>query len=228
MARECRHGRCVRASALDPHAVIERLDPGAELSELFDQRRDAIALLHPQLGRITDLARARGERGGDREHRKLVDDGLVAVDHGSVERRVLHHEIGNRLAAAFGTWVHRDRRAHGPEHIEVREPTGIGQHVFDHQARTGRERGGDHEERGRRRIAGDVERERVRRARVDAHSGGVHDVDRHANRPQQALGVIAAWRGFDDLRGSLRLEAGEDAARSSLAHSRPRARGGRR
>ena len=107
-----------------------------------------------------------GERGRDREHRQLVDDRLLAVNGGAVERRVLDREVGHRLAAAVGLRCDRDRCAHLAQHVEVGEAARVREDVLDHEVRAGHERGRDHEERGRRRVAGDVERERRRRARV--------------------------------------------------------------
>ena len=70
VARRAATARGRRPGSTSPSA--RGLDPDAELASSSLDGRDAVALLHPELGGVADLGDALGERGRDREHRDLV------------------------------------------------------------------------------------------------------------------------------------------------------------
>ena len=189
----------------------ERLDPDAELGEQGGDRRDPVALLHPELGGVGDLGDAVGERGRDREHRDLVLDerDLVAADRRAAQWRGSDHvrsPTGSPSSSPVGTTS--IARAHAAQHVDERDASRVERHPLDRDVGARRDRRGDAPEGRRRRIARHRELERRRRTRTDPHRRAV-DLDRHAERREHAFGVVAARRRLGDHGDTVGLQPRE-------------------
>ena len=141
-------------------AVGQLVDVGAHAAEAVGERRDAVALLDPQLLRAGDaqLAAVRGQRA---EHRQLVDDAghFVRRDLGRAQLAVADDDRARsarrrrRVAASTSMSAPiRRRTSMMPVRVGFR-PTSL-----DDDFRAGQRRGGHHPERRRRDIARHLER----------------------------------------------------------------------
>ena len=57
----------------DQQSVRLRGNVGTKPAQLAGQDRHAVVLLHPQLGRVANHGLPRGQTGGHRQHRQLID-----------------------------------------------------------------------------------------------------------------------------------------------------------
>ena len=165
---------------------------------------------------------------GDREHRQLVDDRLVAGDVGAVQRGRLDRDVAHRLADSLARHLHVDLRPHPSEHVDVRDPARVQAHILQDDRRS-RARSWPPRRRTRPttgRPARRARRPAPRRARPGAWSGRPA---RSARRAHPACARCDHGSARAPRSRSRPRPAGRPApAPSSPARWPPRARGARR
>ena len=149
--------KSLAARPVDGEAVLVLHNLSARSGERGGHRGQAVALLHAQLLQPSGAGGARCERGGDEQHRELVDhrgrNRRIDIDAG--EGRVAHAQIGHGLAADLAGVHLLDIRAHLAQHFDEAGAGRVEADIHDRQVAARHQRGGDHEEGGRGGIAGD-------------------------------------------------------------------------
>ncbi len=124
---------CMSAACTSPPWTTSESPSASDAStdrvEQLDDRHDAVALLHPQLGDAAEDRAALGERGGDGEHGHLVDHRLVDLDARRPQRARSDVEVPDRLAEPFVGRGELDVGAHRAEHVDELDPAGVHEHV---------------------------------------------------------------------------------------------------
>ena len=171
---------------------------------------------------VAELGDPLGERGGDREHRDLVDHerDLVALDGGAVQRRRRHPQVAHRLAEPLAGVHDLDGGAHAREHVDERDARRVARDALDHEHRSPgvmaaptTQNAADDGSPGTPNSNGSGAPVRTRTVvAVDAFERG-------AERREHALGVVAARVGLGDLGDAGGLQPREQRARSSPARS---------
>jgi hypothetical protein len=145
-----------RRSALDHEAVGQLPHPRAEGGEALGQGRDAVALLHPELGGAGHGKRPLGEGGRHRAGRHLVDE---RGDEGGVDRCPAEpgrrgHDRPHRLRPG-GLEAGLDAPARRLQHLDERGSGGGEEDTVEADLGVRQDEGGHDEEGGTRGVAGD-------------------------------------------------------------------------
>ena len=123
-------------------------------------RGEAVAFLDAQLVEAAGDGAALRQRGGDEQHRELVDHarGEGGVDLDAGERRVAHAQVGDRLAADFARGSSSSMLPPIWRSTSIEPGAGrVEADVLDHEVAAGHDQRGDGEERGRGGIAGHLD-----------------------------------------------------------------------
>ncbi len=180
-----------------------------------DERRDAIALLDPQLAgaRHRDAAAERAERG---EHGQLVDHlrhflGRDVHGRSCAPWRIRRRPTGSPLSRSLHLRSTIAPKRRSTSRMAARlgfRPT------FDRDVRAEQGGGGDGQERGRRDVAGHAQVARPQSLAAAHRDRPAFDRGRRAERRERALRMITGSGGLDD-RGLTARPAGPPAARRS-------------
>ncbi len=188
-------------TATDDEAVDELVGVGAHGPEPRHERRDPVALLHPQLGGAADRAGA-AEGRQRRQRRQFVDEQrhLGRRDDDVAQRAVGDPHRPYRLAVPFLVWCHAHVGAGPPQHVEQRRARGVEADLADLHRRPGQPARGHAEERTGRRIAGHAQGQTAGQARppADGEASGNGAIEDDPERRQRPLGVIARRLRLDD------------------------------
>ena len=148
-----------RRRALDHETVGRARRPPPRASPSCSERREAIALLHAQLGRAGDASsrRPRSAAATARIGSSSIAAGTsVRRDRGSAQRRAPHDQIRRAARRLRRRSRSIDVGAHAPQDREhARCASGSGRRRASAQLRAGHDRRGDEEERRRREVAGE-------------------------------------------------------------------------
>ncbi len=215
----------------DEHPVGERFAFHAERAKHVHHRSDAVALFHAELGCVANRRRAaraccdRAERGDlvDCAWDELGGDGGLR----ELARARNDMEVRERLAVLVSERLHRQRRTHVAQHVERARSCRIRSYVAHRDPRAWNEQRGAEEKRG----GGDVAwQRRLERRHRSVPSGRIEldhrreRLQRHAERREHALGVIARERRLAQRGRAMRVEAGEKKRALHSARSRREAR----
>ena len=152
----------------DHQAVRLRRNIGAEPAQLAGQDRHAVGLLQPQLGRVANHRLPRGQTGGHRQHRQLIDgagnDG--AADQDPAQGAGAHGHRPHGLSPFFAFVPHLHARAHHAQDIQYPGACRVDADVRHRHLGTGHERAGDEEVRGRGEVSRHAHRGAARRRRA--------------------------------------------------------------
>jgi len=208
----------MQRAAVDHRAVRAFLDRDAQRAQAGGHRGEAVGFLHPQLGDATHDGSAAGDGGGDEEGRELVDhvrhQRLRQLD--AAQRRVAHHEVADRLAAAAAFVLDADVRAHQPECVQQADTPRVEADRAQAQLGARHEAGGDEKKRGRGEIRRHVDVDRMQGMAAFEPRVAGRKIDRPAEGGEHALGVVAGRMRLDHLGHAFGIEPGEQQRRLHL------------
>ena len=205
-------------TGMDRGAIGGLVHAQAQAAQAGGHGRQAVGFLDPQFGGTAHHGRALRAGCGHEQRRELVDHVRHQVFRhlDAMQRRMPHHQVGDRFATVDGRVLLDDVRTHQPQRLQQAGAARIEPDRAQTQLRAGHDAGGDQEERGR----GKIRRHRHvggAQALAAAQPGEAgRELDLHTEGREHALGVVAGRVRFGHRGFAARVQAGQQDRRLHL------------
>ncbi len=132
--------QAARRTSRHAQAIGTLFDLRSHAAKIFRQRRNAVALLHAQFRRVSNLDSVLGERAEHCDGGQLIDQlgNEVAFDDASLERLMADGEVSNEFAVGAAYRNQTDWRSHGAKNVKHSRARGIQSHVVNDHIRFGK------------------------------------------------------------------------------------------